>query len=300
MSNVKRCAVVRGTGVALVLLLGILGESSAWADSFGLTVSALAAPCINGAGQCNIQGLDVGPLQVNSITVNPIFSYATYGFPALGNGATALAQTEGTVRFGAITGSVFGSAYESCPSPPGSDCFEAIGAGRFDGFWNDTLTVTSRTLPAGSPVDLMATASIDAETHCTGVGASVQALAFLEAEPGTLGGVPPLVLSSNLCNSVFQQSQSETFTALVGESVFVQGQLSLLASGYALNSEPAVATVDPPASQFFINSLTPGSTYVTASGHSYSSTPEPGTLMLFGSGLLGLGTVLRRRSSGLA
>jgi hypothetical protein len=86
----------------------------------------------------------------------------------------------------------------------------------------------------------------------------------------------------------------------VGEALAMQGQSSIFAGAQGLNGEPAVATVDPPASAFFIDSATPGASYVTASGHSYSSTPEPGTLTLFGSGLFGLGSVLRRRWSGLA
>jgi len=76
----------------------------------------------------------------------------------------------------------------------------------------------------GSQVNLMATMSIHADIYCTSVNASVQALGAFTVVPGTVGGVPPIILSSNLCNSLFQESQRETFTAFVGESVLVGGQ----------------------------------------------------------------------------
>ena len=294
MSNVQGCAVVKGARVALMLVVGIvLGRGGALADSFGLSVNAVASAVITAAGQSDVQQLNTGLLQVKSITVNPITASVSASFPGSGS-ASASAETEGEVRFGTITDFVSASGSESCQAPPGTECFGTNPTASFVGIWQDAITITSNTLPDGSPVDLVATVSVDGELHCTGVGASVQNLATFTVGPS------PLVLSSNLCNSVFRESQSITVAAFVGEALAMQGQSSIFAGAQGLNGEPAVATVDPPASAFFIDSATPGASYVTASGHSYSSTPEPGTLTLFGSGLFGLGSVLRRRWSGLA
>lgn len=289
----KPCAVARGAGIALVLVLGIvLGGGSARADAYGLTVSAFASAC-PAYNQCNTQQFNTGALPVKSITLNPMTASFTTSFPT--GMASTYAGTQGTVTYGAASGTVFVESTAYCASPPGSNCFNTVASGVFQGFWNDTLTITSKTLPLGSQVNLMATMSIHADIYCTSVNASVQALGAFTVVPGTVGGVPPIILSSNLCNSLFQESQRETFTAFVGESVLVGGQLSLLASAYALNGQPSVVAVDPPASGFFIDSLTPGASYVTASGHSYSSTPEPGTLVLLGSGMPTLFYVVRRR-----
>jgi hypothetical protein len=131
--------------------------------------------------------------------------------------------------------------------------------------------------------------------------------------PGPVNGAQAtysLSLSSGNCNVQIQVDQATPSSGLdnvqtcvlqvvSGESIRVDGQLSMDAIGttqYGLNysSNASISVADP---AFFLDPITPGATYVSASGASYASTPEPGSFWLAATVIVGLGAA-RRRATG--
>jgi hypothetical protein len=124
---------------------------------------------------------------------------------------------------------------------------------------------------------------------CSGNG-SVQTIAGISVQ-----GAPGNSLSfqSSACNSTFDKSGIFLVPTSVGASFLAEGQLALTAT----EAFGGFASIDPSA-DFFIDSLTSGASYTTASGITYftttSSVPEPGTFVLLTGGLIMLATALRR------
>jgi hypothetical protein len=224
-----------------------------------LTANAIGQACDVNTNQCNTPQFFM--TSVNTIVI-PLQD-------ASGNSAS------GTVAFGSLTGAV---------STTGG--IESSGEGFYAGFWEDNLTVTSTTLAPGTPVDLGFSLFIDTTTTCSGNGL-VQTIAGISV-PGN-----NLSFQSSACNSTFDKSGTLLLPTSVGASVFVEGQLELTATEAFGGS----ASIDPSAN-FFIDSLTSGASYTTASGSTYftptSSVPEPGTFVLLTGGLIMFATALRR------
>jgi hypothetical protein len=115
------------------------------------------------------------------------------------------------------------------------------------------------------------------------------------------GGSNSITFADQTCNTVLQGTQTFTVPTTVGADLPVEGQLNVVAgaSGFNVDFSASTAAVDPPSSVFYIDSLTPGASYTTASGNTYftpaSGVPEPGTLLLFGAGLLGVIGATRRK-----
>jgi hypothetical protein len=220
------------------------------------------------------------------------------GLTTLSNGSintAASATFFGTVQFGLISGGLSAQGSESSSAEPVGIPLNATFAGAsFDGVWQDSLTVTSLTLAAGTPVQLAFTLGVDATLNCGGPSAEASALGAFQA------GSNQIILSSTTCNSVFQKSDVMIVNTAVGSDLQVEGQLVLSANAEGYNQESSSAGVDPPSSNFFVDSLTPGASYITGSGNTYfspTSVPEPGTVTLLSSGLLALAgvTLFRNR-----
>jgi hypothetical protein len=149
----------------------------------------------------------------------------------------------------------------------------------FTGVWQDTLTVTSSTLTAGTPVDLLFTMSFKFSTVCTGSNTSPSATVEF------IAGSQNAIASSTACNATFAGTSPLDFKTVVGANTAVEGFM------HSVSGAGSSVQVDPPAN-FSIDSGTLGATYTTASGFTYftpsTSVPEPSSLILFGSGMLTL------------
>jgi hypothetical protein len=204
----------------------------------------------------------------------------------ISNGAGS-ASASGSVQFGSISG-VVSATGNAGPIANG-------GFAVFDGIWDDTLTVTSSTLAAGTTVDLLFTMAYNFSTTCSGANGSP----FAEAEFETGSQDVPLQFvtastSDPSCNQKSAGTQTLNVVTFVGATTGVLGFSSLFAAAGEGSSGQADAPVD-----FFIDSETAGASYTTASGTNYSTpiptVPEPSTFGLFGLGLLGL-IALRRKA----
>jgi hypothetical protein len=195
-------------------------------------------------------------------------------------GVSANGSASGSVAYGSLDGIVLGS---------GSGEGGANGFGQYTGDWQDTLTIVSSTLPLDTPVDLLFTLSVDATMNCSGVGSYVDTSAsFASSNGGTIS------FESGTCNSTLAKTGTAVIQTFVGNSLVVEGELDLSAENIFAGS----ASVDPTAA-FFINSATPGASYLTASGASYETqptkAPESPSVGFLVVGLLALVRLPRKR-----
>ena len=255
-----------------------LPSNQLWADEVGLSVGTAAEACLPNLAQCVEHQFSQN--LVPSITVPTLTA-------TLGSGFGSVA---GSVEFGAITATVSAAGDFSSTVGPSN------GVGNFSGIWDDSLVVTSATLAVGTPVDLLFTLTVNGTLSCTGTGSTVSDIASFGA------GNNSITLSSQTCNSVLKGTQGFVESTTVGADLQIQGQLAAVAgaSGFNPDFSASTATVDPPSSDFFIDSLTPGATYTTGSGNTYFSpivsAPEPSTVMLLGSGLVALLGILKLKA----
>ncbi len=276
--------------VAAALLVAVLAffvaPSELLADNVSLSLSALAS---NGQGENNTFAVS----GVTTPIISPDQSASLDLTDTAGDVFINSASAAGSVDFGSISGVVTASAFASLnpdfgvlPGTPGA----GIGStGQFVGTWQDAITVTSATLAVGTPVNLLFTLAVNGNLGCSGVDGQVSSIAQFDA----FGSV--IQAASATCNSTLQGTQSLTLATTVGADIPISGELSISAISVGVNDENSSATVDPPSSQFFIDSETAGAGYTSTSGTSYETpqpppvgTPEPSSLLMLGVGLLGL------------
>jgi len=256
-----------------ILFLALASSKAIHADAFSLNATVVASACNEGEigmlnnGACNTQTTTILPQPLSSIVLNPLVSTID----------VAQAEAYGTVTYGRVTGFASASA-----SPIN---YVTSGTSEFLGQWTDTFTVTSATLPPGTPVDLMLYLELTGTLACSGpTGNAAQEVGNLE---WGLNGI--MSVSGSTCGTSVDEVQTSIYATSVG-SVFSMvgfGEWNATANtdGVGTTGPAGSATADPPSANFFVDSLTPGATYTTASGNSYfspsttSPVPEPSFLI---------------------
>ena len=189
------------------------------------------------------------------------------------NPEDAAASGNGYISYGHIDGFVYSKASISFSIyPPGNG--SGLGddgtsaSGNFFGDWKDTLTVRSATLPVGTPVQLSFTDSVAAATlNATGPNPGTQA----SLNSVFFAGQNSLNLSATVAQEElgFTQTKTMVISTAIGQQISIEGYLDVIANAEPFNERPGTAYVDPPTASFYINSLTPGASYTTASGMNY-------------------------------
>lgn len=209
----------------------------------------------------------------------------------------------------------------------GTDPFTTTAEAHARAYWNDTLTIASSTLAPGTPVDLIGNLHLGGSltiSDPTALSDNVNAqFSFgwntnlypytTSAQPcqasitgGYIGTYPNgyygLVTSGSLpCDNPF------TIHTAVGDVVRINGTLDVQAyakSGLTSNSwvppydpfPPSTATADFSSTGSLSLQSPSGVTFVAASNATYAPVPLPPAVWLFGSGLLGLVGIARRKA----
>ena len=195
---------------------------------------------------------------------------------------------------GALSGSVDASASYFPPSLVDP----VVGAlGRYS--WSDDITITSATLASGTPVDFRVTEQLLTFGMGT-VGGGVSVISHsINYQGGSLLSsqfviAPPGYMDPTQCIGSCSDSESYDLNLFVGQTINLAGLLGLdaQARALALGLPGFSSTQINGAGSMFLDSLTPGASYITASGVTYASSvasvPESSTLILLAVGLVGL------------
>lgn len=180
--------------------------------------------------------------------------------------------------------------------------------------WSDTAMIVSDTLAAGTGVDLRFTLRMDSQIDLA--GAPVVCLdsgnrAFADSR-FTLGNPGAIALSMKHDTCAYGWSNSAAalvttglgsssneisriYHTTVGQAVPIGGWLSTYSKTVATSAKPDMTALANANSYFYVDVVTPGVSYTTASGASYSSpVPLPGAVWLLAGGLAGLAGFARR------
>ena len=196
-----------------------------------------------------LDGLPGSTLTFGATSAGPTLSTPTMFV----NNAGGAATVSGTVTYGQIDASA------SVSSPNGGDYATA----GFGGIWQDSLTVTSATLAAGTPVEVQGTLTYDFGSSCAGPYIDqVQEIVAFNL------GAPQISASEATCGTPLIGMQTVDVATYVGATLQLDGQVYV----FAAVSQNSSAVVDPPTG-FFVDPLTPGVSYVTGSGVSYLTPP---------------------------
>lgn len=199
-----------------------------------------------------------------------------------------------------VENSTYASASVDASMSPGSIRVNLAASGWGDGWgeagytgtFNDKITLTSSSLPAGTPVSLRYSVLFDIATT------------------GGAGGAPVFTVSlgrfADCCNAVFNQWNASMaappaltqgiMTWNVGETVDLTGRL-VVGTGQA-HRAPGLATAEGTV-RYFVDALDPQVQIVAASGYDYrmaAPVPEPEAWAMMVAGLALLGRHLRRRT----
>lgn len=179
---------------------------------------------------------------------------------------------------------------------------DAQGDGRVTGAWGDTLHVQSASLPAGTPVKLRFELALASDGRITPLGGQpcppssffspvlVTATFAAPASAATSGGSATL---QNVCEGPLVASVPFIVTAPVGSDVAIGGRLETSTVALAMpeffehTTASSSGRIDgSETSHFYVDAITPGATYTTASGTSYTSPTPPSPC---GNGILDAG-----------
>lgn len=207
------------------------------------------------------------------------------------------AQATGTADYGAISGSVSASAKRS------GDYAGASGYGRVRDYFVDTFTITSSSLPVGTPVDVQLGVSLQFSTTSQeepGGSARSSAAAVWHFNgpdaPWIVGGVFDRD-SEGLGPFNATRNAQATFASTVGGSFTLVGDLVLQAVAFATNNPSSASTTLSGNARYTVAVLTPNAGFSTLSGTTYvTAVPEPSVALMLGAGMLVLLRVKHHRS----
>ena len=164
--------------------------------------------------------------------------------------------------------------------------------GTFQGMWCETFTITSPSLPTGTPVDIAFRLRFDSEINSLGPFDTDN---IVRAELLIYGGD---VLTLDRASTSGAQSlyDSTVHTYPVGDQVTVEGRMTLtgytVASSFSSNPvfENGIELLAEGSAGFGIEVITPEAGYSTSSGMTYPThpVPEPAGFAMATLGLLGL------------
>lgn len=262
-----------------------------------LDVDALFGTCTGGVvespGQCGNQPSLGGP----GTTAPFSFSYSENATGGI-NETAASASLSGSVSFGSFTDAMSATASQGILS----GFTDAGGSAAIAAEYFDTATVLSDTLPAGTPAALTFTLFSKGSETCSGSGPNAIGSATSSVSlflPGGAGEYTLTAPGTGCSDASWDLTDVVSFNTTVGATFDFDGLLEASAGAEVLLGT-ASGSLDPPSGGVYIQDDTPGTSFITGSGATYampastSVVPEPGSLFLFGSGLLGAAVSVRR------
>jgi hypothetical protein len=267
------------TSITIPLIALVSGMSAARADvMYGVSSQGYVASNI-----IPEQGWTYGlpnPAAVTSYT-SPVQS-------ASGSNPDGTLVASATSWASAYDGSLHGYANGTITCNPGCVGFGFDSVAEYEVLWYDTLFVVG--LPPGTPVELMVTTTLSST-----VSGSGSSSAFAYSNATINGGYEVQVTNEGADNG--STSQSMIIDTYAYAPLQLESELEGVASGETNGIGSYSATSDAAdTANTYITILTPGATYTTASGVSYSSVPEPRTFLLLAALLPAIWAGARRRA----